>query len=284
MVSLKNIYSKSIKTIKANPVVFLPFAAFATFEFITLIIIYLAPRMPLKLLLAPPIRALWGERFLHYPVNFILIPKLASIARLGLTIVIGSFLTGVAILIVYNLYKKTKVNLKGIFSLALKNYISLFAIVLLFTLLFYFLDKITSKLLIKYFVSGHSKLLFLGPKLWLGPILICLNFTLAIFVQSAFIYAIPILLLEKETLIKAVLKSFVLFKKLFLKTIILVGLPMLLYIPSIVLQSDPSFLIVRLFPESVLLVVILNLIVSSLIIDLLITLTATHLYLMHKDE
>jgi len=284
MVSLKRVYDRTTQSIKGNPVLFLPFAIFAALEFISLITIYLAPRMPLKLLLGPPIRALWGEKFLHYPVNFILIPKLASLARMGLTVILGSFLTGVATLLVYNLHKKTKIDLKKVFNLALKKYVSLFAIVLLFTLLFYLLDKVTSKLLIKYFVSGHTRLLFLGPKIWLGPILICLNFILAVIVQSAFIYAIPILLIEGETLTKAILKSFALFKKLFVKTIILVGLPMLIYIPIIVLQSDSAFLITRLFPEAVLLTAILSLIINSLIIDFLITLTTTHLYLMHRDE
>ena len=284
MVSLKSAYDKTIQSIRSNPVLFLPFAIFAAFEFISLITIYLAPRMPLKLLLGPLIKALWGERFLHYPVNFILIPKLISLARIGLTVVFGSLLTGVATLLVYNLYTKTKINLKSVFKLALKKYVSLFAIVLLFTLLFYLLNTVISKLLIKYFVSGHAKLLFLGAKIWLGPILVCLNFMLAVIVQSAFIYAIPVLLIEKETLTKSILKSLVLFKKLFLKTIILVGLPMLVYIPIMVLQSDSAFLIVRLFPEAVLLVAILSLVISSLVIDLSITLTTTHLYLMHKDE
>jgi len=284
MLSLKDIYSKAIQSAKGNPLVFLPFAIFAVFEFITLIVIYLAPRMPLKLLLGPPIKAIWGEKFLHYPLNFILIPKLASLAKIGLTVILGSLLTGVATLLIYNIYKKTKIDLKEVFKSALKKYVSLFAIVLLFTLIFIFLDKIASKLLIKYFVSGHTRLLFLGPKIWLGPILLCLNFILAITVQSAFVYAIPVLLIEKETLTKAILKSFILFKKLFLKTIILVGLPMLIYIPILILQSNSAFLITRLFPEAVLLVSILSLIVSSLAVDLLITLSTTNLYLMHKNE
>ena len=284
MLPLKNVYSKVIQAIKSNPVVFLPFAIFAAFEFISLIVIYLAPRMPLKLLLGPPIRAIWGEKFLHYPLNFILIPKLASLAKIGLTVILGSLLTGVATLLIYNIYNKTKINLKDVFKSTLKKYVSLFAIALLFTLIFYFLDKVASKLLIKYFVSGHTRLFFLGPKIWLGPILLCFNFILAIIVQSAFVYAIPILLIGGETLTKAVFKSFVLFKKLFVKTILLVSLPMLAYVPIIILQSDPAFLITRLFPEAVLLVTILSLIVSSFIVDLLITLAATNLYLTHKNE
>ena len=284
MISLKRIYDKTNQAIKSNPVLFVPFAIFAAFEFATLIIVYLAPRMPLKLLLGPPIKALWGERFLHYPINFVLIPKLVSLARIGLTVIIGSLLTGAATLLLYSIYKKSKIDLKNAFKIALKKYVSLFAIVLLFTMLFYILDKITSKILVKYFISGHSRLLFLGPKIWLGPILTSLNFILAVIVQAAFIYAIPILLIEEETLTKSVLKSCVLFKKFFLKTVTLVGLPMLLYIPIIILQSDPAFLIARLFPESVVLVSLLSLIFSSLVIDLLITLTTTYLYLTYIND
>jgi hypothetical protein len=284
MVTLKSVYNKTTQGLKSNPVLFVPFAIFALCEFITLIIVYLAPRMPLKLVLGPPIRALWGERFLHYPVNFILIPKLISLARLGLTVLIGSLLTGAAAVLVLKIYKKSKIDFKTALKTAFKKYIALFGIVLLFTLIFFVIDKITSKLLIKYFTSGHTRLLFLGAKLWLGPILMTLNFIFALIVQSAFIYAIPILMIEGTSLTKAIIKSFQLFKQLFLKTLFLVGLPMLLYIPLIVLQSDSAFLITRLFPESVLLVSFAGLLISSLVIDLSITLTTTYLYLMHKDE
>ncbi|MFA5093592.1 MAG: hypothetical protein WC543_06635, partial [Candidatus Omnitrophota bacterium] len=242
MVSLKRVYDKTNQSIKSNPVLLVPFAIFAACEFIVLIIAYLAPRMPLKLLLGPPIRALWGERFLHYPINFILIPKLVSLARIGLTVLIGSLLTGVTTLLVYKLFKKSKPSLKNAFKASFKKYISLFGIILLFTLIFYFLDKVTSKILLKYFISGHTKLLFLSAKLWLGPILMGINFIFAVIVQSAFIYAIPVLLIEEKSLTKSVIKSFALFKRLFLKTVILVGLPMLLYIPIVVLQSDSAFL------------------------------------------
>jgi hypothetical protein len=284
MTSLKKVYSKTFQSIKSNPVLLAPFAIFACFELIALVVVYLAPRMPLKIILGPPIRALWGENFLHYPINFLLIPKLAAFARIGLTVIIGSLLTGVATILVYNIYKNARLSLKDSFKSAVKKYISLFTIVLLFTLIFYAVEKISTKVLVKYFVSGHTRLFFLGPKIWLGPILICLNFALVILIQSAFIYVIPILMIEGEKLTKSILRSFVLFKKLFVKTIILVGLPMLVYIPIIVLQSDNAFLIDRVFPEAVLLVSILSTLVSSLIVDCIITISATNLYLMNRDK
>jgi hypothetical protein len=240
--------------------------------------------MPLKLILGPAIRTFWGERFLHYPLNFLLLPKLTSFARMALSIFFGSLLTGMAVAIVSDAYNKKHLKLEASFKTALKRYFELFAVVFIFTFLFYIIQKIVMAGLMKYFMAGHSRLLFLGAGIWLGPVLFCLNFILAVLVQSAFIYAIPILIIEKEKLVKAIARSFVLFKKLFIPTFILVGLPMLLYVPILILESGSGFLINRLFPESVLLVLILGSLVSSVVIDLLVTVSTTFMYLMNKAD
>ncbi len=91
------------------------------------------------------------------------------------------------------------------------------------------------------------------------------------------------MIIDKEKLIKAIIRAFALFKKLFLPTIILVGLPMLAYIPVIVLEYNTAFLINRLFPEFVLFVSFLSIIVSSLVIDVVVTVSTTYLYLMKKE-
>ena len=221
---------------------------------------------------------------MHYPLNFLLLPKLTSLARMGLTILLGSLLTGMAVAITLDIYHKKQIKLGTAFKTALKKYIYLFSVVFLFTLLFYLLVKIFTIGLIKYFIAGHRRLLFLGIGIWLGPILIIINFLLALFVQSAFIYAIPLIIIEKEKLIKAIIKSFALFKKLFVPTLILVGLPMLLYIPIIILQYKSAILMSRLFPEAILLVSILGLVISSLVIDPIVTISTTFLYLLNKEK
>jgi hypothetical protein len=282
--SIKKAYNTTVKSFKNNPALFVPFIIFAILEFISLIIIYLAPRMPLRLIFGPPIRTFWGERFLHYPLNFLLLPKLTSLARMGLTILLGSLLTGMAVAITLDIYNKKQIKLAASFKTAFKKYIYLFSVVFLFTLLFCLLVKIVTIVLIKYFIAGQSRLLFLGPGIWLGPILLIINFLLALFVQSAFIYTIPFIIIEKEKLIKAIIKSFVLFKKLFVPTLILVGLPMLLYIPVIILQYKGAILMNRLFPEFVLLLSVLGVIISSLVIDPLVTISTTFLYLLNKEK
>lgn len=240
--------------------------------------------MPLRLILGPPIRTFWGERFLHYPFNFLLLPKLLNLSRMALAVVFSSLLTGAAVAMVFDVYSKKHPKLSACLKSGLKRYIHLFAIVLIFTGLFYFLGKIITQGLLKYFMAGHTRLLFLRAGIWMGPILTCINFLLALLIQSAFIYAIPILMIEEEKLIKSIVKSFILFKKLFIKTLILVGLPMLLYIPIMVLLNNSAFLISNVFPESILLVLILGGIISSLIIDPIVTISTTFLYLMNKEK
>lgn len=284
IILVKKAYNSTFRSLKATPALYIPFIIFAFFEFIALIFIYFAPRMPLRLIFGPPIRTFWGERFLHYPANFLLFPKLISLSRFALTVVLGSLLTGMAVAIILDIYNKKTIKLKDSFLLAFKKYISLFSIVFIFSVIFYILVKIVTIGLAKYFIAGHSRLLFLKASLWLGPLSSCINFILALLIQSAFIYAIPVLIIEKEKLIKSIIKSFGLFKKLFIPTLILVGLPMFIYIPILVLNYNTLFLIYRVFPEFILLVGFLGIIMSSLIIDPLVTISTASLYLNTRSK
>ena len=280
---LKKVYNTTLSSLKNSPTIFVPFIILTIVELIALVIVYLAPRMPLKLIFGPPIRTFWGERFLHYPANFLLLPKLITIARMGLIVFIGSLLSGMAIAIVLDIYKKGQVKLGKSFNLAFKNYISLFAVVFVTTASFYYLLKFINIGLLNYFFAGHRKLLFISSDIWLGPLLLIITFCLALLIQAVFVYALPAIIIGKEKLVRSIVTSFKLFKKMFAKTIILVGLPMLIYVPIIVLNYRTAFLIRNVSPESVLLVSGLGIIISSLIIDPLITVSTTTLYLMDKE-
>ncbi|MFA5156282.1 MAG: hypothetical protein WC532_02670 [Candidatus Omnitrophota bacterium] len=282
--STGKVYAAAIGYLRKNSAIFIPFFIFFIFDFISLAVLYLAPRMPLKLLFGPPIRTFWGEEFLHYPMNFLLLSQLSSLSRMVIGVVFGSLLTGMAVAMISDVYNKKQIHLKDSFKASLKRYFDLFAIVLIFTLLFYFLQKFAVWGLVKYFVSGRQRLFFVGAKLWLGPGLLCLNFILAAFIQAAFVYAIPFIIIGKNKLFKSMIKSFGLFGKFFIRTLILVSLPMFVYIPISILQSKSSILITKFFPESVLLLLILGSLISSLVIDLLVTVSTTCLYLMNEEK
>jgi hypothetical protein len=271
---ISKVYSFTIQSFQKNPKIYLPFAIFALIEFMALMLIYLSPRVPLRALLGPPISAIWGEKFLHYPVNFLLLSKLAYYSRMFLSVVFSSLLTGLAVAMTY----------KKPLSSVYKKYVSLFLIVLIMTAIVFFGVKVITSSLLKYFYAGNSKFLFLGPDMWFGPILTVLNFVVAIFVQALFTYAIPILIAGDQKLFKAILQSFVVFKRYFLVSLFLAGLPMLFYIPVVFLYSNTALLIDKFFPEVILLVAILSVIVNSLVIDPLVTISTALLYSLEKEK
>jgi hypothetical protein len=281
---LKDSYAATFNAIKQHPLIAAPFFIFAALETVFLFILFLAPREPLIRFLGPPIRTFWGEKFLHYPFNFLLLPKLDSLSRMGLSVFFGSLLTGIAVAIAASVYLHSPVNFKASFRAAAKKYLSLLAVVLLITTIFYAVNKITTLLLLKYFVAGHDKLLFIPAAIWLGPISIVINLVLALFIQALFTYAIPAIIVDNAKLLPALFRSMFTFKRFFLTTLGIIALPMLIYLPIIVLNINAAFLIDKAFPEIILAVSIAGIIINAVIIDALITLTTAFLYLRDKEN
>lgn len=267
-------YANLFIALKNNKRILAPFIIFAVLEAASLIFLYLAPREPLKNMMGPIISNLWGERFLHYPQNFLLLPKLAFRARMALSIFLGSLLTGCSIALLY----------KRSVTYAFRKYAHLFAVVFLFTALYYSLNKLFYSFLVNYFTSGHQELIFLGPGQWLGPINIFVGQMTALCFQSAFIFAIPAIILSEKKFMGAIGESFVFFSKHFVVTLLLVGLPMVMVIPLIFLNYNTGFLIEHLFPESVLWVGFLSIILNSLLLDPVVTLTAAAFYVEKREK
>ena len=268
-------YANTINLFKSHPILMFPFFIFASIDCLILTIIFLAPRQPFLPVLGPIISTFWGEKFLHYPYNFLLLPKLEYFSRMGLSVLFASLLTGMAVNMIYEAYKRNPIHLGRSFQLALKKYVYLFIAVFLFTGLFYLIIRLVNAGLIQYFFSEGRSKSFLMTRLGLGPIILCVNFFIAMFVQAAFNYIIPVLMLENKNFFRSLTDAFLLFEKLFIFTLLLVGIPLLAYIPIIILNFNTMSLITGFFPELVLIISFLGIIVSDLLINPLITASAT---------
>ena len=88
---------------------------------------------------------------------------------------------------------------------------------------FYFSARYLLIGLCYYFTHGHTRLLWLPPQLWIGPMLPAINFLLALGIQSALIYIIPLLVFENCSFLRAFLRSFLIFKRLFVPTVLLIS-------------------------------------------------------------
>lgn len=280
---VKKVYQDSYLFLKNNPIYFYPYLILIFLEVLSILVLFLAPQNPLRLVFGPQIRTFWGERFLHYPFNFLLLPKLASYARTALAVIFGSLLTAMAVAMASDGFNNKKLNLGRSFIVALKKYLFIFIVIFVLNLGFHFARKIVPIGLFKYFVAGHTRLLFIGSKWWLGPIAIGINFLLAVFIQALFIYIIPVFIIENKKFLSSLGMAFGFFFRLFKSTLILVLLPTLLYIPIIILSFNGAFLMNKFFPEIVLLLEFLGTLLINLIIDPVITLSTTRLYLNKRQ-
>jgi len=278
-----NIYGLVFQALKLQPKFFVPFILFVILELIALLFIFVTPRQPFISVLGPIVKAFWGEAFLHYPTNFVLLPRLASLARTVLSVIFGSLLTGAAVSMVNEYYNKRQVKANAGLLNGFKKYLTLFTFVLILTILFFGSIKIFYWALAKYFMAGFKTLLFIKPRFWLGPMAIFINILIGLFIQSLFIYTIPAIMIDNIKLLRAMGRSLKLFAKYFGQTITLVGLPILVYIPIIILQYKTSFIINRVFPEFVLVIAIFSAIISALVTDILITISTAFLYLKLKE-
>ncbi len=287
MSTITKIYGATFKLFKDNHKLLLPFFALFLLQTFTLIVLYFSPRLPLRIVFGPIIRTFWGMRygnsFLHYPNSFILLPKLVQISSLALSVFVGALTSGAAIVMVSEIQNKKKMDFLFATRVALRKYMYLFIIVVLWAVGLHYTSKLFN-IGLAYLTVFLVKLRI--PKLGfiITPLFMIVNFVLTVAIHSLLVYAIPVLIFEKEKLWKSLLKSLSFFKERWMTTLIFVALPMLIYLPFSILLQKPLFLINKFFPEFVAYVILLGIIVNFLFIDPLITVSAALFYLSHRKE
>ena len=257
------IWKGMIGVLRKRPGVVVPFVVGAIFSGVGLWVLYLAPARPMSIVLAPPIRAFFGEKFLHYPFSIFLLPKLFYYAQLALGATIGVLMTGLAIGMFKNAYEEKGLKGKDNLVNSFKRYFSLFGVwVIMFSLSF------LSGKLIKGLCSG------LFPQLLTA----LLTYIIAMFAQIVFIYAMPIIIIEKGKFLSALKQGLLFLKKFFIASVVLTMVPSLLYIPLVVSTHYLPKLIKTFSPEIVIVYLVLGILVAF-IIEILITCSTTLLYL-----
>jgi hypothetical protein len=277
--TLISIYQFVFRALKRNPVIGLPFAVFFAFEACALLIIYLIPRAPFDSILAPFVVTFWGEKFLHYPAHFLLFPMLDYRAKLAISIIYGPLMAAWATLLINELYNRTTIDKRAAFIASLQKYIVTFTVIILINIGVYCVSKGMAIGLRTYFNAGHTTLLQIGQSLWRGPLLALINFALVIAAQSLFAFTIPLVVLHRKKVTAAFAKSAILCKRYLFLVLFLVTMPKLLEIPILLLLYKTPVLVYKIWPESVALVCGIGALVNTLIIDLMITVSITYLYL-----
>jgi hypothetical protein len=228
---------RALEVIVKRPIILLPFLIAAFFDGLALELIYFFPRKPVSFIITPIIRKFFGETFVHYPGNLLLLPKLFYYAQVVTYIVIGVFLTAIAI----NMYKNIKADLPLKTNALIKNALKRYPYFLIYGVLLiglaFFLKKADLVIV--------TKVLKLRSPLSASLFLFLTN----VIMQSFLILTIPIMVIEKRSLLKSLGGSIYLGARHFLSVFPLIFVPFLLYLPISLLKGFSVKLVDLTFPE-----------------------------------
>ncbi len=258
-----------------------PFIILIFIQLFILEILYFAPRFPLNIFFGPIIAKLWSESFLHYPLNFALLPKLFQYSQFPVYIFISSLLVSIAILTISNLNNGEETELKLVFKQTLKHYVH----IVVATLISFFLVVG----LFKIYGLAYERAELIRSKTGIFFILKTIviygtpyfNLLLSILVTTLFAYVLPIILIEKEKIFQALVLNFKLIAKSFWSVFMIVFIPSLIYVPVLLLRN--SVALEKILPELSVLMLILT-IITMVFIDSIVYTAITTMYLLKKES
>ncbi len=174
----------SISTGIKQPRVILPFLLLALLEGLFLYLLFLFPQDPVSKVLAPPIRKFFGEKFLHYPMNFLILPQLFHYVSILLIFFPGILLNAMVISFlgdaVYGTKRSLGIHIKFCFQKIIP--------ITLFWIISFYTDKCTYSLSHNYL---HE--LNIPEKYSISG-----SYFFSFMVQLLFLYALPLILLDQR--------------------------------------------------------------------------------------
>ena len=264
---------ETIAGIGANPVLLVPFLLVALSNACVLIIAYFAPRYPLSIVMAPPIRRFMGQQFLHYPQHLLVLPRLYQDGSLVVSFIGGLLATAYALFLLQQ-YKKgeQKIDIAAGLLLAVRNYIKM---ILVFTLFFFF-AKVAGKGALKIvtaLVSAPHAVVFIS---------IGVDIILITLVQAIAFFIFPSFIIGGKKLVAGILEGIRLFVKYGRSVFVLVLLPTLLFIISRVIFMENGALM-TVFGPGIIVASLAITIVITLCVDVFVTLFSGYAYTMVKN-
>ncbi|MDP2928622.1 MAG: hypothetical protein Q8O01_00980 [Candidatus Omnitrophota bacterium] len=278
--NLAKTWLSSYNFIKEHPVVLTPFIVIAFLECSILEVAYFCARKPLLFVFGPIVRKFFGEQFLHYPANLMLMPKLFSFGQMVVYVLGSVFLTAAAIQIFLNINSGHPVIFKAIIKNTAKKYMALVGYGLIYIIILLILQRLEGTAFLKA-ARFISKRLFGVPNELFAIASSLLLFLVAVFTQVFLVLVIPIIVMDRKRLITAVVESISLGLGNFLKLFGLILLPLFFYVPVLLMKDFLAIVMDKTFPEISLLIMLLN-IVMAIFIDCFIAIFAAQFLLDTK--
>ena len=273
----------SIDILLGNKLILLPFCIIAFVQLLILEILYFVPRYPLSVFFAPIIRRVWSERFLHYPFNFILLPKLFQYTQTATYLFLSSFLIGVAIYIIFLINNEKKVSFRIAFQETVSSYIHIFLGALFSLLTYYGLASLYGLVIGRAFKIRSETGIFYIIKRVVTDSAPYGHLLIGILVTTVFAFVIPIIVIEKRKFFSAITINFKNLWRSFWYIFALAFIPTLLYVPVLLLRNNISNLEDTVVPGIRVLVLILNIFIV-IAIDATVYTAITTYYLLQKEN
>ena len=253
--------------IRRHPVILTPFAGLALIYSGILAAAFLAPQPPFSVVFSPLIRAFWGEQFLHYPVNLMLLPRLFDYGKCAADLFLGITMTGIAVSLILQAHEGVAPDWWTGIQRAGRRYLRLigvWSLTLACALLAVKLASFTS------FLTGSRKFVFAAELLSAAA------------VQMVFVFAVPAIIIENRKITVSVARSVALLKRYPFATAALVVIPNLLLFPVLYIEGNPVNIVERMLPEAVLYLLSFR-IAAVIAADCAITAASTVLLLAHRE-
>jgi hypothetical protein len=259
------IWLSTFNTIIERPIVLAPFIIIAFFECLFLEIACFCTRKPLVLVFGPVLRKFFGEQSLHYPANILLAPNLFYYFQIMIYIFVSVLSIAISVNIFHNVKENLPIKANAVVRNAFRRYGAYLAYGIIFMILVAVLKPFDEFVFSRAFRLVHR--IIPGSTIQLNRVgFTIILFLTNFFVQAVFIASVPFMVLEKKPLFKAILSSMVLFFRNFFTMLVLVGLPLLVYMPVVVLKSFAVGLTNASFPGIVVVITILG-IIGAIFID-----------------
>jgi len=279
--SVKQNLLATLGLIVKRPIVLLPFTIFAFFELLTLELFYFSSGWPLSLVIGPVVRKFYGERFVHYPGNLFVLPQIFYYAQIFLYIVVGVFLTAIAVNVFRNIQKNLPLKPDALIKNSLKRYPAFLLYGIVIVACWVLMRKADVFILSRFFAfavkSYPNAVPRLGP--FITPVFI---FFTNVVLHAFFVLTVPIIVIQQRSFLRALGSSIRLGGRYFFVLFTLVFLPYVVYLPLSLVKSFSARIAVLTFPEMNAVITAAG-VILALFVDCVVVLSASR-FLLERES
>ncbi len=275
-------WMKSLDLVIKRPIILMPFIIYAFLQAVTLDILYFSSRRPLSVIIAPIIRKFWGASFSHYPGNLLLLPNIFDYIEVLTYIAADVFLVAVTV----SIFKGIKANASLKLNTTVKGVSGRYGTYFMYGLLMAAFVFISRKISLKIFLKVLKLFSFIMP----GLAVKTAPFTIPVFlfmigtvIQVFCVMAIPMMVLQKKSLLKSIKDGVVFGWRNFSVIFTLIFLPYLIYLPVVLLRSNLIKLSKLTFPEINFWIIMAGIVIGAFI-DYFVIICASQFLLDREPE